>query len=209
MSLHRVTLFALAALFTAGISSAASACCGGWGAQAPVAYAPAPVTYGYSGCGGCGAPTAAAVYAEPVAPAPAPVAWSGGCSCACGGCRGFFLSYATPAAEPMPIAPAPIYVVNQGPDYTGPGIMVPYHTWTPAQSYVTPGAYPYMSGYGGYGYGYRHYGYRGYGYRGYGYGMHRVFAPRVRVAFHERVYVHTYYHRTMPVWHAGMHRYYR
>lgn len=206
MSLHRVTLFVLAALFTAGVSSAASACCGGWGVQAPVAYTSAGYG-GYTGCGGCGTPTAAIVYAAPVAPAPppAPVVWGGGCGCACG-CRGLLLSYATPAVEPMPVAPAPIYVVNQGPDYTGPGIMVPYHTWTPAQSYVTPGAYPYLRGWG-YGYGYRGYGYRGWGY---GYGVHRAFyAPGVHVAFHGGFYGHGFYHRPMPVWHAGMHRYYR
>ena len=27
--------------------------------------------------------------------------------------------------------PAPIYVVNQGPEYSGPGIMMPYRTWSP------------------------------------------------------------------------------
>jgi hypothetical protein len=204
MSLHRATLFVLAALFTAGLSSAASACCGGWGVQAPVAYTSV-------GCGGCGAPTAAAVFAAPVAPAPPPVFWGGGCGCACG-CRGFLFSYATPAVEPMPIAPAPIYVVNQGPDYSGPGIMVPYHTWTPSQSYVTPGAYPYLRGWGS-GYGYRGYGYgygyRGYGFRGYGYGVRGAFGPRVHVAFHGGFYGHGFYRRPMPAWHAGMHRYYR
>ena len=202
MSLHRVALFALAALFTAGISSAASACCGGWGVQAPVAYT--TVNYGSTGCGGCSAPTAAVVYAAPVAPAPAPVAWTGGCSCACGGCRGLF-SYATPAVEPMPVAPAPIYVVNQGPDYTGPGIMVPYHTWTPAASYVVPGSYPYRPGFG-----YRHYGYGFHYGLGYRYGWHRPFiAPRARIAFHAGFYGHPFYHRPMPVWHPAMHRYYR
>lgn len=124
MSAHRTILFVIAALFAGGISSAASACCGHF----------APTT-----CGGCGTPTAAAVYAEPVAPAPPPVTvttWNGGCGCACG-CRGF-LSYAVPEAEVTPIAPAPIYVVNQGPEYSGPGIMVPYHTWTRPGAYAAP-----------------------------------------------------------------------
>src|ERR1700691_1679814 len=145
MSLHRATLFVLACLFTAGMTSVASAGCCGWGVQAPVTYAPA-------GCGGCGTPTAAIVYAQPVAPEPPPmpvVASSWGTGCGCGGSVAY--------AAPTMIAPAPIYVVNQGPDYTGPGIMVPYRTWTPAAPYIGAGGYPYMHGYG-YGYG------RGYGY---------------------------------------------
>jgi hypothetical protein len=67
MSFKRVTLVALAAFFSIGMTQLASACCAGWGYAAPVAYA--PVGYG-GGCGGCGAPTVAAVYAEPVAPTP-------------------------------------------------------------------------------------------------------------------------------------------
>ena len=67
MSLNRIVLVGLATLFTAGISSAASAGCCGWGAAAPVAYA--PVSYASAGCGGCGTSTAAVVYAQPVAPA--------------------------------------------------------------------------------------------------------------------------------------------
>ena len=59
MSLHRAILFAITALFTAGMTSIASAGCCDWGVPAPVAYAPA-------GCGGCGAPTAAIIYAQPV-----------------------------------------------------------------------------------------------------------------------------------------------
>ena len=179
MSLHRIVLVGLATLFTAGISSAALADCCGWGGAAPVAYA--PVSYASAGCGGCGTPTAAVVYAQPVAPAPMPVVyggWGGGC----GHCGGGLVSYA-PAVEAIAIAPAPLYVVNQGPDYTGPGIMAPFHTWMPSASYVAPGSYPYAAGYGayhryGYGYGYvrrpvywRHYGYGArYGMR-YGYGV--------------------------------------
>jgi len=198
MSFHRTTLFVLAALFTAGMTSVASAGWRGWGVQAPVAYAPA-------GCGGCGTPSVAIVYAQPVAPPPVPVAvstWSGGCGCGCG-CRGLF-SYTTPALEPTPIAPAPIYVVNQGPDYTGPGIMVPYRTWSPAASSIAPGAYPYVPGYGyGYGYGHR------YGY-GYHYGVHRAYlGPRRRVAYRERFYAHPSYRRPMPIGRPILHRYYR
>jgi hypothetical protein len=178
-------LFVLGFLFTAGMTSVASARCCGWGVQAPVAYAS-------TGCGGCGTPTAAVVYAQPIAPTPPPVAvstWSWGTNWGC--ChRAAFVYAATPAVELMPVAPAPIYVVNQGPDYTGPGIMVPYHTWTPATSYVVPGSHPYLSGYryGGYGYGYHRWGYR--------YGWRRpFFAPRVRVSYGTRFYGHPFYRR--------------
>lgn len=182
MSLHRVLVAVVATIFTAGISSAASARCCGWGAATPVAYA--PVTYANAGCGHCGTPSAAVVYAQPVMPAPVPVVattW-GSCGCACG-CRGL-ISYASPGVEPIAIAPAPIYVVNQGPDYTGPGIMTPFHTWTQPDSYVVPGSYPYFSGYGAW---HRHYGYAHrplyrYGYRAryrfgarYRYGARRAF----------------------------------
>lgn len=54
--------------------------------------------------------------------------------------------------EPTPVAPAPIYVVNQGPDFTGPGIMVPYHTYAPAAAFAPAIDYPYVPG-PGYGYG--------------------------------------------------------
>jgi hypothetical protein len=112
MSFYRVTLVALATLFT-GVASAAFADCCGWGTPAPVAY----VSYG---CGGCGQSLAYA---------------------------------AAPLMEPQ-IAPAPIYVANQGPEYAGPGIMIPYRTWAPG----IPAAidYPYVSGGYGYGYGYGH-----------------------------------------------------
>lgn len=136
MSRHRVVLVALATIFTAGITSAALACCE-WGGPAPIGYG-----YGY-GCGGC-APVA--TYAEPVVPplvTPA-VGWGGGCGCsACGGCGAV---YATPALEPTPIAPAPIYVVNQGPDYTGPGLMVPYRVYGPDAGAAPPAAYSYVAG---------------------------------------------------------------
>jgi hypothetical protein len=148
MSRHRAILVALATLFTAGTTSAALACCE-WGNPAPLAYqwsgcggcgpAVAPVTYAEpvfaGGCGGCGAPLA--TYAQPA------VGWGGGCGCSgCGGGGG----YATPAIEPTPIAPSPIYVVNQGPDYTGPGIMVPYRVYGPGAGYAPPPAYSYVAG---------------------------------------------------------------
>ena len=137
MSRHRVLLVALATMLTAGVTSAALACCE-WGSPAPIGY-----QWG-GGCGGCAAPLA--TYAEPVVPplvTPA-VGWGGGCGCStCGGCSGV---YATPGIEPMPIAPSSMYVVNQGPDYTGPGIMVPYRVYGPDAGAAPPPAYSYVAG---------------------------------------------------------------
>jgi hypothetical protein len=163
MSVHRAVLFVLAALFTAGMTSAASAGCGGCGTPAPIVYAP-------------------------------PVATWTTCGCACG-CRGLYGYGYAAAVEPTPIAPAPIYVVNQGPDYTGPGIMVPYHTWTPAVR-----AYPYRYGYG-YGYHRPLYWHR-YGYR-YRYGVRRAYVGPHHVVYRGRVYARPLYRRPVA------HPYYR
>ncbi len=213
MSFHRAMIAALAALFVTGTASVALAGCGGcrWGGLAPFAYAPAPL-YVSAGCGGCR--PLAVTYARPVAyappafaPAPPPIApapiavdhWDtggwGGCGCGSCGC-GASVLYA-PA-----VAPAPIYVVNQGPEYTGPGIMIPYSTYSPQADLAAPYDYPYISG-PGYGYGYGHrYGYRhrygyghgyGYGYRhGYAHPDYRGTAPRF--AYGERGYVHPHHY---------------
>jgi hypothetical protein len=223
MSFHRVMIAALAALFVTGTASVATAGCGGcrWGGLAPFAYAPAPL-YVSGGCGGCG--SLAVTYAPPVyappafAPAPPPIApapiavdhwdtggWSGcgwggcgGIGCGCGSCgcgRGLLYGLAA--------APGPIYVVNQGPEYTGPGIMVPYRTYSPQAGFVAPYDYPYISGPGGYGYGHR-YGHRyGYG-RGYGYGYRHGYAhpdyrgTAPRYASGERGYVHPHHYGYGP-----------
>jgi hypothetical protein len=166
MSFHRVVFVALATLFTVGMTSMASACCGDWGYAAPVAYAEvAPVGYGgYGGCGGCGAPTAAAVYSVPVAPAPIAVntccgsAWGGssywgnggGCCGAVVGWGGGWGSGWTPG-RCNTCGVSPLYVVNQGPNYSGPGLMQPYATYSPDTAYAPAANYPYVPG--GYGYG--------------------------------------------------------
>ena len=67
MSSHRVIFVALATLFTVGMTSLASAGCCGWGYSAPVVYGGYGGGYG-GGC--CATPTAAVVFAQPVAPAP-------------------------------------------------------------------------------------------------------------------------------------------
>jgi len=165
MSLHRVVLAGLAAVFTVSMTSLASAGGWGWGAGWGSGWG--------GGCGICGAPSAAVVYAQPVAPLPPPPPPIVGPGCGCHSV--LFAPPPAPPIEPLPIAPAPIYVVNQGPEYSGPGIMVPYHTWRPTPGYGPPGYH-----YAHYGYGYRfhygprwgfRYGYR-YGARPWGYGAH-------------------------------------
>ena len=175
MSFHRATLVALATLFTLGMTSLASAqCCNNWSYSLPV----------NSGCGGCGTPAYAAVYAVPVAPAPIAVSsccggggWSGGAGWGGCGCGGGFAGASS------------LYVVNQGPQFSGPGLTVPYGTYAPQMAYAPATDYPYApAAYGpgydpGYGYGpppyrpyYSHRYYRPrYAYRGPGYGRPRYF----------------------------------
>ncbi len=43
---------------------------------------------------------------------------------------------------PVYTQPAPLYVVNQGPDYSGPGVMVPFRTYAPPAEYAPPPYYP-------------------------------------------------------------------
>ncbi len=135
MSLHRVMFVALATMFTAGTTSLAFAGCCHW----PT---PAPVVYG--GCGGCGAALAPVTYAAPPVQPVAVTVGCGGCAApiynapvGCGGCGPI-------AYPPVPLAPAPIYVVNQGPQFDGPGLMVPFRYYTPPVGYG-PGAYPYIA----------------------------------------------------------------
>ena len=158
MSFHRTILVAVATLCAIGITSSAFAGCGscGWGGLVPFV-PPAPV-YGPAGCGGCGAGPAA-TYAPPVEPlpqvetepaAPAPIAvdhwdtggWGGGCGCGCGGC-GCGGCRSSVAYAP-PVAPSPLYVVNQGPEYSGPGFVIPYRTYSPYTGLAAPAAYPYI-----------------------------------------------------------------
>lgn len=179
MSLHRLVLVALATLFTVGMTSMASACCD-WGNAAPAGYAEF-IPAVSSGCGGCGAPTAALVYSQPVAPAPIAVntccdsAWggtsywgNGGCcggwssnwssccgavswSVGCGNCGvGWGAGWGTgwTPGRCNTCGASPLYVVDQGPTYSGPGLMQPYATYSPDAAYAPAADYPYVPGYG-------------------------------------------------------------
>jgi hypothetical protein len=201
MSFHRVIIVAFATALATGMTSTAFAGCGacGW-APPPVEYAPVPPApiyppappYAQGPCGGCGYSQAVTYAAEPpVGVAPAPIAvdhWDtggwGGCGwggCGhCGGCgSGVTVTYA-------PIAPSPYYVTSQGPTYSGPGIMVPFGTYSPSAGLSAAGEYPYI--------GSKRYR------SGYGmpYPMHpRYYGPRVYGAriggsavYHERVLAH-------------------
>jgi hypothetical protein len=125
--------------------AAPSACCA-MAAPAPIV---SPVVSPWvNGCGGCGVP----------APAPVVSGCGGGCggvslpilSALTGGCGGCGVPAAPAACCGTPAVyttPAPVYVVNQGPDFTGPGIMEPYRTYAPPAQYVPPPAYPPYAGY--------------------------------------------------------------
>ena len=101
-------------------------------------------------------------------------------------------------AQPSP------YVVNQGPVYSGPGLMIPYQTYSPENAYMPATGYPYVPGYG-----YGGYGYGGYGYGGYGYGGAAVSPPyyayphyryRARVAVRPYYAPGPRYYRPAPHW---------
>jgi hypothetical protein len=100
----------------------------------------------------------------------------GGCGGGgCGGCGGCSSTFGYHAA-----VPSPLYVVNQGPAYSGPGLTVPYGTYSPGTNLAAPGAYPYVAG-RGYGYGPRYprpyyrspYTYQSHNWNPYRYAPHR------------------------------------
>jgi hypothetical protein len=189
MSLHRTIVVALATFITLGMTSFASAGCCGWGGYGAyggeygwgTAYGPPVVTaaaysqpYGY-----WGSPTAAIVYAQPVAPAPIVVGgWGGGWGAGCACNRGLFTA-----------GPSPLYVVNQGPYFSGPGLTVPYGTYAPQEAYAPANNYPYVGG--GYGYRRPYYARPYYGHPYYG----------AHVGYHRPMYAH-------PHFVAGPHYYY-
>lgn len=122
---------------------------------APVPLAPAPIAVDHwdTGGWGCGAWTCSSWGGWSGWGGWGGSSWGGGwggCGC-CGGCRGLFTAG-------FAAVPAPIYVVNQGPYYSGPGVMVPYGTYSPYNGVAGP--YPYVGGYG-----YPHYAYHRHYYR--------------------------------------------
>jgi hypothetical protein len=152
MASNRITLLALATLFGIVAPSLASACCD---ATAPIAYpAFAPLGYGV-GCVGCVAP---AVSGTPVAPAPIVVGtvvtpfggpccnWYGCGNCVWGAGWTGWTSWSGGVGVPFG-PPSSLYVVNQGPKYSGPGVMVPYRTYSPDTAYAPAADYPYVPGY--------------------------------------------------------------
>src|SRR5580693_10421883 len=193
MSFQRSILVAIATLITVGMTQVAFAGCCDWGGQAPIAYAQpgcggcgavayAPIIYATPiapqpiavGCGNCGAPvtccapSVTASYAAPVAQ------WGGGCGgggCGApvgyggyGGYGGGYSGCGNCGVPAVYTTPAPLYVVNQGPDFEGPGLMVPYHSYAPPAQYAPPPAYPpYAGGYAGGGYAHRYYPHVAYG----------------------------------------------
>ena len=107
---------------------------------APVPVAPAPIavdhwdTNGFGGCGffgfhwgGCGAVGSCGLFSGPGACAAPPP---------CGTCG-------RPVA--FRIAPSPVYIVNQGPKYSGPGFMIPFKTYSPTTDLAAPREFPYIS----------------------------------------------------------------
>jgi hypothetical protein len=180
MSLYRVVLVAVAALLSIGMTSIASAGCCGWGYSNPVGYGGYG---GCGGCGGPTVAAVFAAPVAPAVPAPIVVApvmptafggpccgwngcgncgwgggwsgwgggwsgWSGGRGWGCGNCGG-----CGGCGQPVAYAAPSLYVVNQGPVYSGPGIMTPYQTYSPETAYAAATDYPYVPG-SGYGYGY-------------------------------------------------------
>jgi hypothetical protein len=173
MSTQRTFLVAFATLFIAG--SSAFAQCGNCGFAAPAYVQPAPAyaqpapfyaapaqVYAPGGCGRCGASIAPEPVPPPVPVAPAPIAvdhWDtggyvGGCGLGglfgggfgnCGGCGGLGGCGGNCCSRSAGYAPAPLYVVNQGPQYSGPGMMVPYQTYAPAAAYAPAVNYPYIA----------------------------------------------------------------
>src|SRR5580698_9970018 len=186
MSFKRSILVAIATLITMGMTQVAFAQtgCGGCGtaAYAPVIYAtpiaPAPIAVGCGNCGApvtCCAPSVAASYAAPVAQ------WGSGCG-GCGtpvgygGYGGGYSGCGNCGVPAVYTTPAPLYVVNQGPAFEGPGLMVPYHSYAPPVEYAPPPAYPpYAGGYAG-GYGGAYGG-------GYGGGYARPYPMRPHLAY--------------------------
>lgn len=163
MSFHRVVFVALVTLFTVGMTSMASACCGGWGYAAPGRLCRSHARRLWrlrqlrGADGGRGLFPAGRAGADCRQHLLRPrlgrhvvlgqwrrllrrlwstccgsVSWNVGCgNCgAVGWCGGGWGGGWTPG-RCNNCGVSPLYVVNQGPVYTGPGLMQPYATYPP------------------------------------------------------------------------------
>jgi hypothetical protein len=171
MSLHRVLAVAFALFISPSLMGAALAGCNGCGPPPGPALAAPPIPgpgFGPGPCGGpCAAPRALPALSpmEPVAIAAAPVAvdhWDTNGFGDCrgpgdyfGACGGFAGCGPGPCGAPPPCVAcrAPrayrsgpgVYIVNQGPEYTGPNFMVTFKTYTPTTGLAAPSQFPYIS----------------------------------------------------------------
>jgi hypothetical protein len=169
--LQRAFAVAFALLFSPMLATAAFAGCAGCGPLGPVVAGP-PVRAGFAPapCGiPCAAPYVRALPAlspmEPVAVAAAPIGvdhWDTNGFGDCrgpgdyfGACGGFGAVGPGPYAAPVPcVACRPpvayrsgpgVYIVNQGPEYSGPGFMVSFKSYTPTTGVAAPRQFPYIS----------------------------------------------------------------
>jgi hypothetical protein len=75
------------------------------------------------------------------------VSWSVGCgNCGVGWGGGWGAGWTPGRCNTCGVSP--LYVVNQGPVFSGPGLMQPYATYSPDAAYAPAADYPYVPGYG-------------------------------------------------------------
>jgi hypothetical protein len=173
MSLPRAFALAFALLVCPSLMAAAFAGCDGCGPSPGVALAARPVSGPVFAAVPCGMPCVvphrralpALSPMEPVAVAPDPIAvdhWDTNGFGACrypgdyfGACGGFAGCGRGPCVGPAPcVACRPpmarragpsLYIVNQGPEYSGPGFFIPFKTYSPTTGLAAPRQFPYIS----------------------------------------------------------------
>jgi hypothetical protein len=173
MSLQRAFALAFALLVCPSLTAAAFAGCDGCGPPPRPALAAPLLPSPAFARGPCGMPCAAHYRRalpelsplEPVAVAPAPVAvdhWDTNGFGDCrypgdyfGACGGFAGCGPGPCGIPAPcVACRPpmahragpsLYIVNQGPEYSGPNFMISFKTYTPTTGLAAPRQFPYIS----------------------------------------------------------------
>jgi hypothetical protein len=140
----------------------------------PAPVAPAPIAVDHWDTGGCGTLSGCGPFGAPA------YGGGGGCGfgrcgngCGLGGCGGYRgVGFAgCNCGGSVAYVPSPLYVANQGPEYSGPGLMVPYQTYSPGAALAPAINYPYIAP-----------------------------RYRVRYAYRPHVYVHPRYYRAVPRW---------